>query len=79
LALENGHVTNLEVVIASRLEPKFRCSVAVAYTKLKLDCNNKMKMSERAHTCARPLFCCRDTDINPMTLKLKGDVDILKK
>jgi len=29
------------------------------------------------HKCA-PTFCCRDLDINPMTLKLKGDLDILK-
>jgi len=25
-----------------------------------------------------PLFCNRDLEINPMTLKLKGDQDILK-
>jgi len=33
---------------------------------------------EGAHTCAQPLFCFRDLDINPMTLKLEGDLDILK-
>jgi len=26
----------------------------------------------------QPLFCCRDLAINPMTLKLEGDLDILK-
>jgi len=31
-----------------------------------------------AHTCVLPLFCCRDLNINPMTLKLEGDLDILK-
>jgi len=31
-----------------------------------------------AQTCALPLFCDRDLDINPMTLKLEGDLDILK-
>jgi len=30
------------------------------------------------HTCTRPLFCLRDLDINPMTLNLEGDLDILK-
>jgi len=28
-------------------------------------------------TCAQHLFCCCDLDINPMTLKLEGDLDIL--
>jgi len=31
-----------------------------------------------AQTCVLPLFCVRDLDINPMTLKPKGDLDILK-
>jgi len=31
-----------------------------------------------AHTCARPLFRWCDFDINPMTLKLEDDLDILK-
>jgi len=31
-----------------------------------------------AHTCAQPLFCSFDLDINSMTLKLEGDLDILK-
>jgi len=31
-----------------------------------------------AQTCALPLFCDRDLEINPMTLKLEGDLDILK-
>jgi len=32
---------------------------------------------KEAHTCARPVSCCCDLDINAMTLKL-GDTDILK-
>jgi len=28
-------------------------------------------------TCVLPLFCNRDLEINPMTLKLEGDLDIL--
>jgi len=40
----------------------------------------KIKLCQRgAHTCARPLFRYCNLDINPMTLKLKGDLDILKK
>jgi len=35
-------------------------------------------VSEGAHTCAWPLFHCRDLDINPTILKLKGDIDILR-
>jgi len=31
-----------------------------------------------AQTCALPLFCDRDLEINPVTLKLEGDLDILK-
>jgi len=31
-----------------------------------------------AQTCALPLFCNHDLDINPMTLKLEGDLDVLK-
>jgi len=31
-----------------------------------------------AHTCARPLLRCCDLDFNPMTLKLEGNLDILK-
>jgi len=31
-----------------------------------------------AHTCARTLFRCCDLDINPITLKLECDLDILK-
>jgi len=31
-----------------------------------------------AQTCALPLFCDRDLEINPMTLKLNRDLDILK-
>jgi len=31
-----------------------------------------------AHTCAQPLFRCCDLDINPMTSKLEGELDILK-
>jgi len=31
-----------------------------------------------AQTCALPLFCDHDLEINPMTLKLESDLDILK-
>jgi len=31
-----------------------------------------------AHTCARPLFYCCDIHINHLTLKLEGDLNILK-
>jgi len=31
-----------------------------------------------AQTCVLPLFCDRDLQINPMTLKLEGGQDILK-
>jgi len=31
-----------------------------------------------AQTCSLPLFCDRDLEINPLTLKLEGDLDILK-
>jgi len=31
-----------------------------------------------AQTCALPLFCDLDLEINPMTLKLENDLDILK-
>jgi len=31
-----------------------------------------------AHTCALPLFYKRDLEINPVTLKLKGDLNIIK-
>jgi len=31
-----------------------------------------------AQTYALPLFCDRDLEINPMILKLEGDLDILK-
>jgi len=33
---------------------------------------------ECGQTCALLLFCNRDLEINPMTLKLNGDLDILK-
>jgi len=32
----------------------------------------------RAQTCMLPLFCGNDLEINPLTLKLEGDRDILK-
>jgi len=32
-----------------------------------------------AQTCALPLFCDRDLEINLLTLKLKDDLGILKK
>jgi len=31
-----------------------------------------------AQTCALPLFCDRNLESSPMTLKLKGDLDIVK-
>jgi len=31
-----------------------------------------------AHNCARPLFCCRDLDLGPVTLNLDRDLDVLK-
>jgi len=34
--------------------------------------------TRRAQTCALPLFCDSDLEINPVTLKLEGDLDILK-
>jgi len=40
---------------------------------------HQIKLCPRgAHTCSRPLFHCCDLDINPMTLKFEGDLDILK-
>jgi len=38
----------------------------------------KLLCPRGAHTCAWPILRCRDLDINPMTLKLEGDLDILK-
>jgi len=39
----------------------------------------KIKLCLRgAHNCAQLLFSCHDLDINPMTLKLEVDLDILK-
>jgi len=36
-------------------------------------------MSEGStYLCIQPLFCCCDLDINPMTLKFEGDLDIVK-
>jgi len=44
-----------------------------------LEVTMKIKLCPRkAHTCVRPLLRCRDLDINPMTLKHKSDLDILK-
>jgi len=38
-----------------------------------------IKMCPReADNCSQPLFCFRDLDINPMTQKHDGDLDILK-
>jgi len=31
-----------------------------------------------ALTCVWPLFCDHDLEINPVTLKLEGDLDIVK-
>jgi len=41
--------------------------------------SNEIKLCPRwAQTCVLLLFCDRDFDINTLTLKLKGDLDILK-
>jgi len=41
--------------------------------------NTELNCSPRgAYTCVWLLFCCCDLDINPMTLKLESDLDILK-
>jgi len=36
-------------------------------------------VSEESTYLLAPLFCFRDLDINHMTLKLEGDLDILKR
>jgi len=38
----------------------------------------KLNCLKGAQTCTLPLFCNRDLEINPMTFKLEGDLDILK-
>jgi len=56
-------------------------TVAVACERTTLSINttpNKLSPPRRAQTYALPLFCDRDLEINPVTLKLKDDVDILK-
>jgi len=41
--------------------------------------NHWIKLCPRgAQTCALPLFCDSDLEINPVTLKHEGDLDILK-
>jgi len=40
--------------------------------------NNIKLCPSGAQTCALPLFCNSDLEINPMTLKVKGDLDVLK-
>jgi len=41
--------------------------------------NIKIKLCPRgAQTCVLPLFCNRDLEIIPMTLKLEGALNILK-
>jgi len=35
-------------------------------------------IARAAQTCSLPLFFDRDLEINPMTLKVEGDLDILK-
>jgi len=41
--------------------------------------NIHIKLCPRgAQTCKLPLFCNSDLEINPMTLKLKADLDILQ-
>jgi len=50
----------------------------VLYIKNKIK-KRKIKLCPQgAQTCALPLFCDRDLEINFMTLKLEGDLDILK-
>jgi len=40
---------------------------------------NEIKLCPKGtQTCVLPLFCDRDIEINRLTLKLKGDIDILK-
>jgi len=59
-----------------------RCGARVEttlYSRLQNYQTKHIKLCPRgAHTCARPLFCCPDLDINPMTLKVDGGLDILK-
>jgi len=54
-----------------RLSQKSGSNISPALDSLCAE--NKIKQ-----TCALPLFCDRDLEINSMTLKLEGDLDILK-
>jgi len=54
-------------------------TVELQYTVFLSEIQKLIKLCPRgAQTCALPLFCDRDLEINPMTLKLEGDLDILK-
>jgi len=55
------------------------CQAAAASHTLYAAYTNKIKLCLRgAQTCALPQFCDRDLEISPLTLKLKGDLHILK-
>jgi len=48
-------------------------------SSLELNVASEIKLCPRgAQTYALPLFCERDLEINPVTLKLEGDLNILK-
>jgi len=50
-------------------------------THILINSHHKTKSNSRpsgAHTCALSLFCDRDLEINSVTLKLEGDLDIPK-
>jgi len=71
--LNSYEQTALEVV------NKFTASRGAREIKQMLRGTNFIKLCPMgAHTCARPLFHGCDLDINSMTLKLEGDLDILK-
>jgi len=47
--------------------------------QLRLETQRQIKLWPRgARTCALPLFCDRDLETNPLTLKLEGDLDVVK-
>jgi len=56
-----------------------RCLVNQCHMKSHCELQITIKLCPSgAQTCALPLFCDRDLEINPMTLKLAGYRDILK-
>jgi len=55
-----------------------KCTGTHNYASTRVAINKYIKLCPRgAQTCALPLFCDRDLEINPVTLKLEGDQDIL--